>query len=313
MPLDLAIAPLTGARNNPAAAEELARWRRALEQAKENTAVAQRRQKKYADRHRRAAKFAVGDRVLLATQNLKLLGEARRTRKFTERYIGPYRVKRVVNDNAYELELPARWRIHPVINVSRLKEYHDGTAAFPDRPTPLTRPPPVAVNEDGEGDWAVERILDHRRQGRRRTLQYLVHWKGYPQYEATWEPVENLDGALELVTEYNRSRNIDLGTVVELSVAQSSAWRQPLRMRTTAELRGLSSVSQTGGGCNRASRKTTTTSKGKEATFIPMSKGTMFIPMSPRSYANVCARGACLAEPRGAATAAALRPRGVCA
>src|SRR5271155_5843231 len=42
-------------------------------------------------------------------------------------------------------------------------------------------------------------------------------------------------------------------------------------------------------------RKTTTTSKGKTATSIPMSKGTMFMPMSARSYASVCARGACAA------------------
>jgi len=239
--------------------------------------------------HRRPVKFAVGDQVMLATQHLKLLGEARRTRKFTERYLGPYRVKKVVNDNAYELELPARWRIHPVINVSQLKEYHDGTAAFPDRPTPLTRPPPVAVEDNGAPEWEVERILDHRRQGRRKVLQYLVQWKGYPQYEATWEPLEVLDGALDLVIEYNQSKNIDIGVTVELSVAQSSAWSQPLNLGAKTELRGLSSVSQSGGGCDRASVRTST----------PISSPDMSSKHARDSTSSCASECVCARAPRG--------------
>jgi hypothetical protein len=91
--LDLALTPLTQARSNPSAADALARWRAALVRAQETTKSAQRRQKKYADEHRRELSFAVvvGDRVLLATANLKLIGESKRARKFTERYIGPVR------------------------------------------------------------------------------------------------------------------------------------------------------------------------------------------------------------------------------
>jgi hypothetical protein len=36
-------------------------------------------------------------------------------------------------------------KIHPTINISQLKEYHDGSDAFPTRPAPLTRPAPVVV------------------------------------------------------------------------------------------------------------------------------------------------------------------------
>lgn len=213
LPLDLALAPLTKARANPSAADALARWRAALVRAQETTKSMQARQKKYADARRRPLTFAVGDRVLLATANLKLVGEMKRARKFTERYVGPYRVKKVINDNAYELELPPTMRIHPVINVSQLKEYHDGAAAFPSRPVPLTRPEPAAVTNDGAPEWEVERILDHRRAGRRKVLQYLVLWKGYPVHEATWEPIEQLDGALEEVIEYNKKKKINLGSM----------------------------------------------------------------------------------------------------
>jgi len=216
LPLDLALTPLTQARSNPSAAEALAQWRAALVRAQETTKAAQKRQKKYADEHRRPLSFTVGDRVLLATKNLKLIGESRRARKFTERYIGPFRVKKVINDNAYELELPPRMKIHPTINISQLKEYHDGSTSFPTRPIPLTRPEPVAITNDGSPEWAVERILDHRRYGRRKVLQYLILWKGYPVHEATWEPIEALDGALELVVDYNTRKKLQMNVAEAL-------------------------------------------------------------------------------------------------
>ena len=220
LPLDLALTPLTRARANPSAADALARWRAALVRAQENTKAAQKRQKKYADEHRRELSFAVGDFVLLATANLKLIGESKRARKFTERYIGPFRVRRVVNANAYELELPPSMRIHPTVNISQLKEHHDGSAAFPTRPVPLTRPEPEAVTNDGAPEWEVERILDHRRYGRRKIIQYLILWKGYPVHEATWEPIEALDGALELVVEYNKRRKIQVNSTEALDLSK---------------------------------------------------------------------------------------------
>ena len=216
LPLDLALTPLTNARASPSAADALAKWRAALIRAQETTKTAQQRQKKYADAQRREQSFAVGDRVLLATAHLKLVGESKRARKFTERYIGPFRIKAVVNQNAYTLELPPTMRIHPTVNVSHLKPYHDGSAAFPTRPAPLTRPEPIAQPNDGAPDWEVERILDHRRQGRHKVLQYLILWKGYPVHEATWEPVEQLDGALELVVDYNTRKKININAAEAL-------------------------------------------------------------------------------------------------
>jgi hypothetical protein len=260
MPIDLALAPLTSAADNPAAAEATARWRAALQQASDNTARQQRRQKLYADRTRREVRFAVGDRVLLSTQHLKLIGERKRARKLTERYIGPYRVRRVVNANAYELELPASLKIHPVINISHLKEYRDGVRAFPDRPVPLTRPEPEALDDNGAPEWLVARLLDHRtvRRGARPRDQYLVEWKGYPISEATWEPIENLTGAMKRVGEFNQQRNVQL-SAVQTILPRSFATVARAGSHACAAAAGSSASRtkrsfQSRGGCNRASR-----------------------------------------------------------
>jgi len=47
----------------------------------------------------------------------------RRTEKLMERFIGSYRVKKIVSTNAVELELPSTVRIHLVVNVSRICKY----------------------------------------------------------------------------------------------------------------------------------------------------------------------------------------------
>jgi len=43
----------------------------------------------------------------------------RRIEKLIERFVGPYRVKKVVSLNTVELELPRTVKIHLVVNVSR--------------------------------------------------------------------------------------------------------------------------------------------------------------------------------------------------
>jgi len=41
----------------------------------------------------------------------------------TERFVGPYKIKKIVLTNIVELELPSTIRIHPVVNVSRIRRY----------------------------------------------------------------------------------------------------------------------------------------------------------------------------------------------
>jgi len=80
--------------------------------------------KKYTDKKRKEVdKYKVGDLVMLSTKDLKYQMARRRTEKLIERFIGPYKIKKVVLLNTVELELPSTVKIYLVINVSRIQKY----------------------------------------------------------------------------------------------------------------------------------------------------------------------------------------------
>jgi len=85
---------------------------------------AQEEMKKYADRKRMEAdNYKVGDLVMLSTKDLKYQIVEKRTEKLTERFVGPYKIKKKISSNTIELELPSTVKIHPVVNVSRIQCY----------------------------------------------------------------------------------------------------------------------------------------------------------------------------------------------
>jgi len=85
---------------------------------------AQEEMKKYTDRKRgEVNEYRVGDLVILSTKDLKYQMAGRRTEKLTERFVGSYKVKKIISANAVELELPSTIRIHPVVNVSEILRY----------------------------------------------------------------------------------------------------------------------------------------------------------------------------------------------
>ena len=86
------------------------------EKAKVALSKAQKEIKKYADRKRaKADDYKVGDLVILSTKNLKYQMVRRRTEKLMERFIGPYKIKKIVSSNTVELELPSTVKIHSVV------------------------------------------------------------------------------------------------------------------------------------------------------------------------------------------------------
>jgi len=83
----------------------------------------QEEMKKYAHRKRgEVDDYKKGDLVILSTKDLKyqMVG---RTEKLTERFVGPYKVKKIISSNMVELELPSTVKIHLVVNISRIHKY----------------------------------------------------------------------------------------------------------------------------------------------------------------------------------------------
>jgi hypothetical protein len=76
-------------------------------------------QKKYYDARYQPIEFKASDYVLLSTKNLKL---KRPKKSLWPKYVGPFKVLEPCGKLAYRLDLPASWRIHNVLNISRLEK-----------------------------------------------------------------------------------------------------------------------------------------------------------------------------------------------
>ncbi|KAJ1088498.1 hypothetical protein NDU88_001655 [Pleurodeles waltl] len=148
--------------------------------------------KKVADKKRRTTPdYHLQDKVWLSS---KFLPSRLSQNKFTPRYYGPFRILQLINPVTVRLHLPHTWKIHPVFHDSQLKPYV---------PDPYSRqfpcPPPVLVDDVPE--YEVQEICDSRLFHKR--LQYLIHWKGYPLSECSWEDASSVHAPL-LIQRFHR-------------------------------------------------------------------------------------------------------------
>jgi len=119
----------------------------------------------------------------------------RRSEKLMKCFVGPYKIKGIISSNAVELELPKSIRIHPIVNVSKVRLYKPQVEG-------QKKTPPKPVIIEGEEEFKVEKILNKRIvQGKKK---FLVRWKGYTVEEDTWEDRKNLENAKGLVEEFER-------------------------------------------------------------------------------------------------------------
>jgi hypothetical protein len=138
--------------------------------------------------------YSPGDKVWLEATNIKT---TRPSKKLDNKRLGPFPVIEKVGPAAYRLELPPTWKIHPVFNELLLTPYCP--PAFPSQERPLPPPPDVI---DGTEEYDVEEILDSRMK--RGKMEYLVHWKGYPHEENTWEPELNVKNSKDLIDAFHQ-------------------------------------------------------------------------------------------------------------
>jgi hypothetical protein len=181
-----------------------------IDVAKQNLNQARLRQTQFANAKRTETSFEVGQQVYLSTSNLNL---EHRAPKLMAKFIGPFEIVERIGQVAYKLKLPETMSIHPVFHVSKLRLHNDGSDQFPSRPKVHDRPTAVIPDED-HLEWEVDQVVNHRKRGKnKQILEYLVLWKGYPEYEKTWEREVNLKNAEECIKEYwynnNNNKSID--------------------------------------------------------------------------------------------------------
>ena len=146
--------------------------------------AAQAERKAKLDPGRVDVKFAPGDLVLVRSKELL---DAADIGKLRDRWEGPFKVIKEAAPNAYLLKVAKRFRFDPTVNVDRLRPYVVRAGA-PAQPGPI----PGAAHDVYE----AEAVLNHKLIGPSRRVHYLVHWRGYPSSEDTWEPAEHLRGCV---------------------------------------------------------------------------------------------------------------------
>ncbi|KIN99403.1 hypothetical protein M404DRAFT_30463 [Pisolithus tinctorius Marx 270] len=141
-----------------------------LEDTKKALDKAAERMKVSADASRSdAPSYSVGDMVWLETSRISL---------------------------SVELKLPKTLKIHPIVNISRVKPYKG-----PLEGQTVTRPG-LVVGHEGNEEFEVDYVADSRLK--RNKLEYLVHWKGYHDEDRTWEPESTLKSAPGAVRDFHR-------------------------------------------------------------------------------------------------------------
>ncbi len=155
-----------------------------------------------------------GQEVWLEAKNLSLpYGSV----KLAPRRHGPFRIEEAISPVAYRLRLPPQWTIHPIFHASLLTPF----VQMKEHGENYSRPPPDLI--DDREQYKVETIRSHRCHGKKRQLQYLVKWKGYPESDNTWEPIDHIQ-APRLVKEYEQRQKKRISTAQVQSLQQSPSW-----------------------------------------------------------------------------------------
>jgi hypothetical protein len=152
-----------------------------------------------ANRRRRASTFAVGDLVLLSTRNI-VSDTYTGARSLMPKFCGPFAIAAKINDvtNRLDLSLHKLFRgIHNAFHAKPLRPYHPDTAF--DRTT--VAPPPIQF-PNGHTEYEGQTLVRYRLH--RGNPQYLVHSKGYGDYETSWVPAVDLT-CPELLADFHRA------------------------------------------------------------------------------------------------------------
>ncbi|EGD83709.1 hypothetical protein PTSG_13210 [Salpingoeca rosetta] len=140
--------------------------------------------------------FKPGDNVYISTYLLRDDATRQQHGKLRRKYLGPFTVDQVLGPTHLKINLPARSRIHPVINTKFVRHVKGQVRG-------VDRPP--ALDTD---IFAMEAILGHKMTPN--GPLFLTKWLGYPSHDSTWEPAKNFIGkdAKRLLRQYRKKGRV---------------------------------------------------------------------------------------------------------
>ena len=139
--------------------------------------------------------YQAGDLVWLNTKNIRIHHPCK---KLDDKWIGLFKVLKIVGSHACYLELSHTLKIHPVFHVFLLH-------LTPANPIPgqSNEHPGLVISQDTDEEFLVEEILDSKPATPRQKFKYLVKWSGWPIEDATEESIDYLDNTKDAIYNFH--------------------------------------------------------------------------------------------------------------
>ena len=152
---------------------------------------------RHANKKRRSNNIKVGDLVLVSTKHFIPEGFSG-AKKLFPKFSGPFKVSKALSPVTFTVELPEPIRarkIHNAFHTKMLRPFSVSESFGRSQ-----EGPPSAFHDADDPEYEVETILKSRK--RRGRIQYLVHWKGYPDSDNSWVSEKDLH-ADDLLQQFN--------------------------------------------------------------------------------------------------------------
>ncbi|CCI42170.1 unnamed protein product [Albugo candida] len=105
--------------------------------------------------------------------------------KLLAKEIGPFQIKKMINNNVAKLALPRNLgKLHPSLNIELLSHFVPNPVRFSSRPVPKAVPV-IFEKKTGSELYIVEALVQKRVY--KKQPEWLVEWHGLPEHECTWE------------------------------------------------------------------------------------------------------------------------------